>query len=79
MKIASVEAIPLTEPIVMSHVIVAQSDNVLVKITNEDGLVGWGESVEATDLTGETQHSIVPALPIPTGPGLGVTPDLVGG
>ena len=62
MKIASVEAIPirvpLTKPIVMSHITVHQSDNVLVKVTTDDGIVGWGEGVEATDLTGETQQSI---------------------
>lgn len=62
MKIASVEAIPirvpLTKPIVMSHITVYQSDNVLAKVTTDDGVVGWGEGVEATDLTGETQQSI---------------------
>ena len=62
MKIASVEAIPitvpLTKPIVMSHITVERSNNVLVRITTDDGLEGWGEGVEATDLTGETQDSI---------------------
>ena len=62
MLITSIEAIPisvpLTKPIVMSHITVAQSDNVLVKVTTDDGIVGWGEGVEATDLTGETQPSI---------------------
>jgi o-succinylbenzoate synthase len=66
MKIASVEAIPvrvpLTKPIVMSHITVYQSDNVLVKVTTDDGVVGWGEGVEATDLTGETQRSIHSAI-----------------
>lgn len=66
MKIASVEAIPirvpLTKPIVMSHITVYQSDNVLVKVTTDDGVVGWGEGVEATDLTGETQQSIKAAI-----------------
>lgn len=66
MKIASVEAIPitvpLTKPIVMSHITVERSHNVLVKVTTDDGLVGWGEGVEATDLTGETQQSIQAAI-----------------
>jgi len=66
MKIASVEAIPirvpLTKPIVMSHITVHQSDNVLVKVTTDDGVVGWGEGVEATDLTGETQQAITGAV-----------------
>ena len=66
MKISSVEAIPITvplsKPIVMSHITVEQSHNVLVKVTTDDGLVGWGEGVEATDLTGETQQSIRAAI-----------------
>ena len=66
MRIAKVEAIPirvpLIKPIVMSHITVAHSDNVLVKITTDDGAIGWGEGVEATDLTGETQESIAAAV-----------------
>ena len=66
MKISSVETIPITvplsKPIVMSHITVEQSHNVLVKVTTDDGLVGWGEGVEATDLTGETQQSIRAAI-----------------
>lgn len=66
MKITSVEAfeirVPLSKPIVMSHITIHQSDNVLVRVTTDDGLVGWGEGVEATDLTGETQQSIKAAL-----------------
>ena len=66
MKIISVEAIPITvplvKPIVMSHITVYQSDNVLVKVITDDGVVGWGEGVEATDLTGETQRSIQAAI-----------------
>ena len=62
MKIVSVETfpitVPLTKPIVMSHITVKQSDNVLVKVTTDTGIEGWGEGVEATDLTGETQQSI---------------------
>ena len=62
MKIASVETfpitVPLTKPIKMSHITIEQSNNVLVKITTDDGTVGWGEGVEATDLTGETQTRI---------------------
>ncbi len=66
MQIISVEAFPITvplvKPIVMSHITVHQSDNVLVKVTTDDGVVGWGEGVEATDLTGETQASIRAAI-----------------
>ncbi|MBK5266352.1 MAG: hypothetical protein JJE47_02875 [Acidimicrobiia bacterium] len=66
MKIVSVEAIPiavpLTKPIVMSHITITQSNNVLAKVTTDTGIVGWGEGVEATDLTGDTQESIKAAL-----------------
>lgn len=66
MKIVAVEAIPiavpLTKPIVMSHITIEQSNNVLAKVTTDDGIIGWGEGVEATDLTGDTQPSIKAAL-----------------
>lgn len=66
MKIVSVEAIPITvplaKPVVMSHITVERSHNVLVKVTTDDGVIGWGEGVEATDLTGETQQSIQAAI-----------------
>ena len=66
MKISSVDTfpvrVPLAKPIVMSHITIHQSDNVLVRVTTDDGLEGWGEGVEATDLTGETQQSIAAAL-----------------
>ncbi len=66
MKITSVETFPITvplaKPIVMSHITIHQSDNVLVRVTTDDGVDGWGEGVEATDLTGETQQSIRAAL-----------------
>jgi len=66
MKITQVDtfpiAVPLTKPIVMSHITIEQSNNVLVRVTTDDGIVGWGEGVEATDLTGETQESIRAAI-----------------
>ena len=66
MKITSVEAVPITvplaKPVVMSHITVERSHNVLVKVTTDDGTVGWGEGVEAIDLTGETQQSIQAAV-----------------
>lgn len=55
-------AIPLAEPIRMSHVTIERSHNVLVRVTTDDGLVGWGEGVEAMDLTGENQGRILAAI-----------------
>jgi L-alanine-DL-glutamate epimerase-like enolase superfamily enzyme len=66
MKIATVEAIPVTvplaKPVVMSHITVERSHNVLVRVVTDEGVVGWGEGVEATDLTGDTQDHIRAAV-----------------
>lgn len=62
MQIVSVETIPitlpLTKPVTMSQITIAESHNVLVKITTDTGVVGWGEGVPAMDLTGENQGRI---------------------
>jgi muconate cycloisomerase len=62
MRITSVDtfpvSLPLRTPVRMSHVTIDRSDNVLVRIATDDGLVGWGEGVQAFDLTGETQGRI---------------------
>jgi muconate cycloisomerase len=59
MRIASVEtfpvSVPLSTPVKMSHITIAQSHNVVVKITTDEGVVGWGEGVSAMDVTGENQ------------------------
>lgn len=66
MRITQVETfpvgIPLAEPIRMSHVTIERSNNVLVRISTDSGLVGWGEGVEAMDLTGENQGRILAAI-----------------
>lgn len=66
MRIVSVEAVPITvelaKPVVMSHITVERSHNVLAKVTTDSGLVGWGEGTEATDLTGDTQPAIAAAV-----------------
>lgn len=62
MRISSVESfpvgIPLAKPVQMSHVTITRSNNVLVKVSTDEGFVGWGEGVEAFDLTGENQGRI---------------------
>ncbi len=62
MKITGVDTfpvvVPLTTPIVMSNHVVGRSRNVLVKVSTDEGLVGWGEGVEAPTVTGETQERI---------------------
>ncbi|MPZ74812.1 MAG: hypothetical protein GEU74_16640 [Nitriliruptorales bacterium] len=62
MRITSVDtfpvSLPLADPVQMSHVTIDCSHNVLVRISTDEGVVGWGEGVEAFDLTGENQGRI---------------------
>lgn len=62
MRITAVETfpivLPLVKPIQMAHMTIERSENVLVKISTDEGVVGWGEGVEATDLTGDNQGRI---------------------
>lgn len=66
MRITAVEtfpvSVPLAKPVHMSHVTITRSNNVLVRISTDEGLVGWGEGVEAMDLTGENQGRIKAAV-----------------
>lgn len=50
--------VPLEKPVQMSHVTISHSRNVLVRVSTDNGLHGWGEGVEAFDLTGENQERI---------------------
>src|SRR3954468_23559057 len=63
MKIASVEVVPLAArlrvPFRFGNVVRTTSDNVLVRITTEDGLVAYGEACPVPQLTAETQESVV--------------------
>jgi L-alanine-DL-glutamate epimerase-like enolase superfamily enzyme len=54
--------VPLREPMHMAGALLTGSDNVLVRVTADDGTAGWGEGVEAPAMTGETQSSIVADL-----------------
>lgn len=62
MKITAVEsypiALPLAKPVQMSNAFIERSNNVLVKISTDAGISGWGEGVEALALTGENQGRI---------------------
>ena len=63
LKIASVEAVPLAArlsvPFRFGRVVRTTSANVLLRVTTEDGLVGWGEACPVPQLTAETQESVV--------------------
>lgn len=66
MRISSVETfpveIPLRKPIKMSNVVLTHCRNVVVRITTDEGVTGWGEGVEAMPLTGENQARIKAAI-----------------
>jgi len=64
-KIAKIEAcaiaIPLKMPIKMSGILIETCDNLVVKVTDSDGNVGWGEASSAPTMTGETVEGLVAA------------------
>ncbi|MPZ52605.1 MAG: hypothetical protein GEU79_07715 [Acidimicrobiia bacterium] len=68
MKITQIDAypivVPLVTPVVMANQIADRSQNVLVRIRTDEGLVGWGEGVAAPEVTGETQGEIVDAIDV---------------
>ncbi|HEY6634880.1 MAG TPA: enolase C-terminal domain-like protein [Acidimicrobiia bacterium] len=52
----------LADPIPMASGAIASTGNVLVRLRSDEGLVGWGEGVEAPALTGHRQGDIVTDL-----------------
>ncbi len=75
MLIERMEIHPITmtlrTPIPMSNGVIEKTGNVLVKLMTDDGMVGWGEGVEAPALTHQDQKDIVSDLealrPVVTG------------
>lgn len=66
MHITSIEPIavslPMKKPVIMAGEEVRRADNVLVRITTDTGLVGWGEAASAPVMTGDTLESLVAAV-----------------
>ncbi|MGI9388525.1 MAG: mandelate racemase/muconate lactonizing enzyme family protein, partial [Boseongicola sp.] len=64
-KIAMMDAfaisVPLKSPIKMASVVISTADNLIVRITDQDGNIGWGEGASAPTMTGETPESMVAA------------------
>jgi len=54
--------VPMRAPYRSAQRVTTTARNVLVKVTLEDGSVGFGESAPATYVTGETQDSVFAAL-----------------
>lgn len=65
-RIAKIQAIaiavPLKKPVMMAGASVHQADNVVVRINDGDGTVGWGEAASAPMMNGETQAGMVAAI-----------------
>lgn len=61
MKIKQIEVfsvnLPLIKPFIISYATYPHIQSIIVKLTTECGLVGWGESVPDEHITGETPHS----------------------
>jgi muconate cycloisomerase len=55
-------SLPLTKPIKMANTVVATADNLLVRMEDTDGIVGWGEAASAPSMTGETPESMIAAV-----------------
>jgi len=55
-------SLPMLKPIIMAGEEVRRADNVLVRITADNALIGWGEAASAPVMTGETLESIVSAV-----------------
>jgi L-alanine-DL-glutamate epimerase-like enolase superfamily enzyme len=65
-KIKSIEPIavglPMKKPVTMAAETVTRADNVLVRVEDSGGCVGWGEAASAPNMTGETVVSMMAAI-----------------
>lgn len=63
MNIATVEAIPISAalqvPFRFGNVVRTKSSNVIVRISTDEGIVAYGEACPVSQLTAETQQSVV--------------------
>jgi L-alanine-DL-glutamate epimerase-like enolase superfamily enzyme len=53
--------LPLTKPLKLSDMTLVTADNLLVRIVDSDGNVGWGEAASAPTMTGETPEGMLAA------------------
>ena len=54
--------LPLERPIKMAGVTIAASENVIVRIIDDLGQIGWGEACSAPTMTGETAAGMLAAI-----------------
>ncbi len=55
-------SLPMAKPIKMAGLVFTSSDNVLVRVATDSGLVGWGEASSSPTMTGETVESMMAAI-----------------
>lgn len=83
MKIKTIEAIaislPMLKPVIMAGEEVTRADNVLVRVTTDSGMIGWGEAASAPVMTGDTLESLVAAVRYIAPALLGRDPSDIGG
>jgi muconate cycloisomerase len=53
--------LPLTHPHKLSDMTISTADNLLVRVVDSDGHVGWGEAASAPTMTGETVEGMLAA------------------
>ena len=63
MKIKSIEyftlEMPLTEPYTIAYETVSSTTNIVLKLTTDKGLTGWGCAAPDLEVTGETPQNVV--------------------
>ena len=66
MRIRSMTAmtvrLPLSKPLKLSDMTIMTADNLLVRVADGDGHVGWGEAASAPTMTGETAEGMLAAV-----------------
>ncbi len=58
---ARIVRIPLVSPMKLGGVEISTADNLIVRIADTDGAVGWGEAASAPAMTGETPEGMLAA------------------
>jgi muconate cycloisomerase len=58
---------PLATPAKLAGITIAASDNLIVRIADDRGRIGWGEASSAPTMTGETSEGMVAAVCFMTG------------
>ncbi|MPZ55498.1 MAG: hypothetical protein GEU91_03170 [Rhizobiales bacterium] len=53
--------LPLTKPLKLADMTIDTADNLLVRVVDSDGNVGWGEAASAPTMTGETPEGMLAA------------------